>query len=105
MQMILSGCYCSQDTRDRHWTKIQSFQKVKVTELFSFTPLLDKKKALLLARSHLTLVHLHIFQKNISEQICSSTVIDENHPSMQAIKTNKPNTTTDTLTFKPTNRN
>jgi transcription termination factor Rho len=28
-------------------------------------------------------------------------MIDENHPSIQAIKTNKPNTNTDTLTFKP----
>ena len=28
MQMILSDCYCSQDTRGRNWTNIQSFQKV-----------------------------------------------------------------------------
>jgi len=30
-----------------------------------------------------------------------NTVIDETHPSILAIKTSKPNTNTDTLTFKP----
>ena len=39
---------------------------------------------------------------NVAKNIGNlSTVIDENHPSILAIKTNKPNTNTDTLTFKP----
>jgi hypothetical protein len=39
---------------------------------------------------------------NVAKNIGNpNTVINENHPSMQAIKTNKPNTNTDTLTFKP----
>ena len=39
---------------------------------------------------------------NVAKNIGNpNTVIDENHPSIQAIKTNKPNTNTDTLTFKP----
>jgi len=39
MQMILSGCHCSQDTRGRNWTQIQSFQKVpffSVHSLYNF---------------------------------------------------------------------
>ena len=39
---------------------------------------------------------------NVAKNIGNpNTVIDENHPSIEAIKTTKPNTNTDTLTFKP----
>jgi hypothetical protein len=40
MQMILYGCYCSQDTRVWNWTKIKTFQKVKFFSVDSLCNLL-----------------------------------------------------------------
>jgi hypothetical protein len=40
MQMILYGCYCSQDTRVWNWTKIKTFQKVKIASVDSLCNLL-----------------------------------------------------------------